>query len=239
MRGPWDWTGANGGLIQETRLADVDAATRVGDSPTIPRLRSITDDFPPRVGGARSHYWGLIRTLDPSEVVVVAPDQPGGCDFDANHACQVLQLGHPLPAGLLGPTISRRIFEGRGWLDACAGGGACYSRRWQRGGDAGWGYAGCGPAGICHDLSDLGGRDVQDGPRARSARGLQPSPGSQRAAGRRRLSVVLGTTAPLLLVHARLRGPGWGKRELDSRVLWERLVVDAELTSDSGGGGCE
>ena len=57
--------------------------------------------------------------------------------------------------------------------------------------------------------------------------------------GRGRLSVVLGATAPLLLVYARLRETGWGKRELNSRVLWERLVVDAELTSDSGGGGCE
>jgi glycerol-3-phosphate acyltransferase PlsY len=57
--------------------------------------------------------------------------------------------------------------------------------------------------------------------------------------GRGRVSVVLGAAAPLSLVYARLRGPGWGKRELNSRVLWERLVVDAELTSDSGGGGCE
>ncbi len=57
--------------------------------------------------------------------------------------------------------------------------------------------------------------------------------------GRGRLSVMLGATAPLSLVYARLRGPGWGKRELNSRVLWQRLVCDAELTSDSGGGGCE
>ena len=45
---------------------------------------------------------------------MVAPDQPGGRDFDATHACQVLQFGHPLPTGLLGPVISRRRFVGRG-----------------------------------------------------------------------------------------------------------------------------
>jgi hypothetical protein len=55
--------GTSGGLSQETRFADVDAATRAGDLPTIQRSLSITDDFPPRIGGAHSYYWGLIQAL--------------------------------------------------------------------------------------------------------------------------------------------------------------------------------
>ncbi len=129
--------GTRNGLSRETGSVGLDTAASIQSSPKIPKSLFITNDFPPRIGGAQSYYWGLIQTLDPSEVVVVAPDQPGGHDFDATHPYQVLryplqqllptngllrmslqliedfgielvQFGHPLPTGLLGPVISRR-----------------------------------------------------------------------------------------------------------------------------------
>jgi phosphatidylinositol alpha-1,6-mannosyltransferase len=103
----------------------------------VPRSLFITNDFPPRIGGAQSYYWGLIQTLDPADVVIIAPDQPGGRAFDASHAytvhryplqqlrpnnallrlaldlieenqAELVQFGHPLPTGLLGPRIVKR-----------------------------------------------------------------------------------------------------------------------------------
>ena len=50
---------------------------------------------------------------------------------------------------------------------------------------------------------------------------------------------ALSAGLPLSLVYARLRGPGWEKTGMNPRVLWQRLVCDAELKSDSGGSGCE
>jgi phosphatidylinositol alpha-1,6-mannosyltransferase len=102
-----------------------------------PKSLFITNDFPPRIGGAQSYYWGLIQTLDPADVVVVAPDQPGGQEFDRGHSYRVIryprqqlgpsrglfrlalalvdefqpdvvQFGHALPTGLLGPAIVKR-----------------------------------------------------------------------------------------------------------------------------------
>lgn len=102
-----------------------------------PKSLFITNDFPPRVGGAQSYYWGLIQTLDPSNVIVVAPDQPGSQQFDRGHSYRVVryprqqlgpsrglfrlalklvdefqphvvQFGHALPTGLLGPAIAKR-----------------------------------------------------------------------------------------------------------------------------------
>ncbi len=104
----------------------------------LPRSLFITNDFPPRIGGAQSYYWGMIRTLDPADVVVLAPAHPDAAAFDATHryrvvraptsvlwptpeltrlACDLIarydldlvQLGHPLPAGLLGPALLRRM----------------------------------------------------------------------------------------------------------------------------------
>jgi phosphatidyl-myo-inositol dimannoside synthase len=103
----------------------------------VPRSLFITNDFPPRIGGAQSYYWGLIRTLDPCDVIIIAPDQPGGREFDATHPytvhrfpleqlrptrgllrlsldlieehhLELVQFGHPLPTGLLGPRIVKR-----------------------------------------------------------------------------------------------------------------------------------
>lgn len=102
-----------------------------------PRSLFITQDFPPRVGGFQSYYWGLIQTLDPEDVVVVASHHPDAASFDATHPYRVVryprsimlptrrlmkrcegliaehdlrlvQLGQTLPNGLLGPALSRR-----------------------------------------------------------------------------------------------------------------------------------
>jgi len=101
-----------------------------------PRTLFVTNDFPPRVGGAQTYYWNMIQTLDPADVVVVAPAHADAAAFDATHpytvvrtarsmvlptsrlerlcerliadrGIELLQLGHPLPAGLLGPWLRR------------------------------------------------------------------------------------------------------------------------------------
>jgi phosphatidyl-myo-inositol dimannoside synthase len=108
----------------------------VEDVPRVPRSLFITNDFPPRIGGAQSYYWGLIQILSPADVVIIAPDQPGGREFDSTHAytvhryplqqllptrgllrlavelierhqIEMVQFGHPLPTGLLGPRITK------------------------------------------------------------------------------------------------------------------------------------
>jgi phosphatidyl-myo-inositol dimannoside synthase len=99
-----------------------------------PRTLFITNDFPPRIGGAQSYYWGVIQTMDPADVVILAPRHEQASVFDATHPytvvrastsilwptqalfeqalalcaehdVQLVQLGHPLPAGLLGPRL--------------------------------------------------------------------------------------------------------------------------------------
>jgi phosphatidyl-myo-inositol dimannoside synthase len=103
----------------------------------VPRSLFITNDFPPRIGGAQSWFWGLINTLDPADVVVLAPAHRDAAAFDATHPYRVVraassvlwptpalvrkaaalieehelelvQLGHPLPAGLMGPALRKR-----------------------------------------------------------------------------------------------------------------------------------
>jgi phosphatidyl-myo-inositol dimannoside synthase len=102
-----------------------------------PRTLFVTNDFPPRIGGAQSYYWGVIRTLDSSEVTILAPAHVDAAAFDATHpytvvrastsvlwptpamfskvaglaakvGAELIQLGHPLPAGLLGPQLKDR-----------------------------------------------------------------------------------------------------------------------------------
>ena len=117
--------------LQEGDLAGSTSAERA------PRTLFVTNDFPPRIGGAQSYYWGAIRTLDPSEVTVLAPAHVDAAAFDATHdytvvrastsvlwptaamfrtvaglaatvGAELVQLGHPLPAGLLGPRLKDR-----------------------------------------------------------------------------------------------------------------------------------
>ena len=102
----------------------------------VPRTLFVTNDFPPRVGGAQTYYWNMIQTLEPGEVVIVAPAHDDAAAFDEahpytvyrtsrstvaptasverfcerlvrEHGLELLQLGHPLPAGLLGPWLRR------------------------------------------------------------------------------------------------------------------------------------
>ncbi len=115
-------------------MAAMDEARLVGGP--VPRTLFVTNDFPPRVGGAQTYYWNMLQTLDPDDVVVVAPAHPDAAAFDAGHPytvirdkrsvllptpalerlcerlirehdLELLQLGHPLPAGLLGPWLRR------------------------------------------------------------------------------------------------------------------------------------
>ena len=117
-------------------LEDGLAATSSPDHPL--RTLFVTNDFPPRIGGAQSYYWGVIRTLDPAEVTILAPSHIDAAAFDATHPYKVvrastsvlwptpgilrqveaiarregaglIQLGHPLPAGLIGPQAKRDI----------------------------------------------------------------------------------------------------------------------------------
>ena len=50
-----------------------------------PRTLFVTNAFQPRLGGAQSYYWGVIRTLDPSEVAILAPAHIDAAAFDATH----------------------------------------------------------------------------------------------------------------------------------------------------------
>lgn len=114
-----------------------DALTTNTQSDRAPRTLFVTNDFPPRIGGAQSYYWGVIQTLDPSEVAILAPAHVDAAAFDATHPytvvrastsvlwptnamlhtveqmaererAELIQLGHPLPAGLLGPRLRQR-----------------------------------------------------------------------------------------------------------------------------------
>ena len=114
------------------------AAPDPHDCGEVPRSLFITNDFPPRVGGAQSYYWRLIQTLDPDEVVVLAPADRDAEAFDAGHpytvvrtstsilwplpalrrlagelierhGIELVQLGHPLPAGMVGPWLKHDL----------------------------------------------------------------------------------------------------------------------------------
>ena len=56
-----------------------------------PRTLFVTNDFPPRIGGAQSYYCGAIRTLDPSEVTILAPAHVDAAAFDATHPYTVVR----------------------------------------------------------------------------------------------------------------------------------------------------
>jgi phosphatidylinositol alpha-1,6-mannosyltransferase len=122
------------GPVPTTVEEDLAAST---SAERAPRTLFVTNDFPPRIGGAQSYYWGVIRTLDPSEVAILAPAHIDAAAFDATHpytvvrasssvlwptnamlhtveqmaereGAELIQLGHPLPAGLLGPRLRQR-----------------------------------------------------------------------------------------------------------------------------------
>ena len=80
-----------------------------------PRTLFVTNDFPPRIGGAQSYYWGVIRTLDPSEVAILAPAHIDAAAFDATHPYTVVR------ASTIGPLADQR--------DAAHGGADGRARR--------------------------------------------------------------------------------------------------------------
>src|SRR6266567_1395626 len=71
-----------------------------------PRVLVVTNDFPPRVGGAQQYIWNLVAHLRPDRVSVLAPNHPGWREHDAAQAFPV----HRWPAGALWPTpaVARR-----------------------------------------------------------------------------------------------------------------------------------
>jgi phosphatidylinositol alpha-1,6-mannosyltransferase len=71
-----------------------------------PRVLVVTNDFPPRVGGAQQYIWNLTAHLPPDRVSVLAPNQPGWREHDAAQAFPV----HRWPAEALWPTsgLARR-----------------------------------------------------------------------------------------------------------------------------------
>lgn len=95
----------------------------------------VTNDFPPKVGGIQSYLFGLVSSLDPSEVRVLAPSYPGDAAFDAARPFEVVrertsrlyptpgllrricglaegtdvvQFGYALQSWLLAPAMRRR-----------------------------------------------------------------------------------------------------------------------------------
>lgn len=73
------------------------------------RTLLVTNDFPPKLGGIQSYLFGLLSTLDPSGVRVLAPDYPRSGEFDAAQPYEVFRE----PTSRLYPTprLLRRICE--------------------------------------------------------------------------------------------------------------------------------
>lgn len=71
------------------------------------RTLLVTNDFPPKVGGIQSYLHGLLSTLNPRAVRVLAPDYPGAEEFDAAQPYEIFRE----PTGKLYPTppLLRRI----------------------------------------------------------------------------------------------------------------------------------
>lgn len=103
----------------------------------LPNTLFITNDFPPRIGGAQQYVYGLVRNLPPERVFVLAPAWRGVSDFDKAQpfwierearvalrptptlarrlhqlvratGAEVVVFGHALPLGLLGPGLAAR-----------------------------------------------------------------------------------------------------------------------------------
>lgn len=99
------------------------------------RTLLVTNDFPPKLGGIQSYLFGLLSTLDPSGVRVLAPDYPGFKEFDAAQPYEVfreptsrlyptprllrkicdlasgmdvVQFGYAFQSWLIGPAMRRR-----------------------------------------------------------------------------------------------------------------------------------
>ena len=65
-----------------------------------PRTLVVTNDFPPRVGGAQQYVWNLVAHLPPDRVAVLAPNWPGWREHDAAQPFPI----HRWPSTTLWPT---------------------------------------------------------------------------------------------------------------------------------------
>ncbi len=95
----------------------------------------VTNDFPPKLGGIQSYLFGLLSTLDPAGVRVLAPDYPNSGKFDSAQPYEVfreptsrlyptprllrricglaagmdiVQFGYAFQSWLIGPAVRRR-----------------------------------------------------------------------------------------------------------------------------------
>jgi glycerol-3-phosphate acyltransferase PlsY len=59
-------------------------------------------------------------------------------------------------------------------------------------------------------------------------------PALRKVLGRSNAAVAITCLAPLLLIYARLRGPGWTAKPLTRSLLWRRLTCDAEIPRAGG-----
>lgn len=64
----------------------------------------VTNDFPPRAGGIERYMLTLVVGLEPSEVIVVAPEIRGAKEFDQEVECEIIRL--PSLNGRLWPSSS-------------------------------------------------------------------------------------------------------------------------------------
>lgn len=72
------------------------------------RLLFVVNDFPPMLGGESTLYSGLARHLPQSELILLAPRQPGDAAIDAGLGCEVVRMRIPPPRGIPG-RIARSI----------------------------------------------------------------------------------------------------------------------------------
>jgi phosphatidyl-myo-inositol dimannoside synthase len=71
----------------------------------IPRTLVVTNDFPPRVGGAQQYVWNLVAHLPPDRVAVLAPNWPGWRGHDAAQPFPI----HRWPSTNLWPTAEAAL----------------------------------------------------------------------------------------------------------------------------------
>ncbi|CAN5176665.1 glycosyltransferase family 4 protein [soil metagenome] len=72
-----------------------------GDARPVPRVLVVTNDFPPRFGGAQQYVWNLVRSLPADRVAVLAPNSPGWREHDRGEGYPV----HRWPGRTLLPTM--------------------------------------------------------------------------------------------------------------------------------------
>jgi phosphatidylinositol alpha-1,6-mannosyltransferase len=75
----------------------------------MPRVLTVTNDFPPRHGGIETYVGELTRRFDPDDVVVFTPDRPGAAQWDA--ACPFEVIRTPIRFMLPVPPVVRAVAQ--------------------------------------------------------------------------------------------------------------------------------